>query len=162
MIRLKPRSAFPLGISAIALLFLGLFLLYPVFSVFKVSLLDQKGGLTLANYADILGRNFYQASLLNSLTIGALATLAAAAIGVPLAFCLARLPVPGKSIILVLAALPLVLPSFVGAYALVLLVGRAGVVTRFLRDHGIPFGSIYGTPGLVWVYTFTLYSYVLL
>ncbi|HTZ76717.1 MAG TPA: iron ABC transporter permease [Stellaceae bacterium] len=162
MTLLRPRTAFPLAIALLAFLFLGLFLLYPVFSVLAVSFLDKAGHLTAANYVRILGRSFYQESLWNSLWIGGLATLATTALGVPLAFCLARLPVPGKSAILVLAALPLVLPSFVGAYALVLLFGRAGVVTQFLRDLGIPFGSIYGTPGLVWVYTLTLYPYVLL
>src|SRR5258708_4687866 len=162
MIAVRPRAAFPLAISALAFLFLGLFLIYPVFSVFAVSFLDKAGHLTTENYVRILGRSFYQQRLWNSLTIGALATLATTVLGVPMAFCLARLPVPGKSAILVLAALPLVLPSFVGAYALVLLFGRAGVVTHFLRDIGIPFGSIYGAPGLVWVYTLTLYPYVLL
>ncbi|HVM80891.1 MAG TPA: iron ABC transporter permease [Stellaceae bacterium] len=162
MIALKPRSAFPLAVALIAFLFLGLFLLYPVFTIFKAGFLDPAGNFTLANYVNILSRSFYQASLGNSLEIGALATLTTTALGVPLAFCLARLPVPGKALILVLAALPLVLPSFVGAYALVLMFGRAGVVTRFLRDLGIPFGSIYGTPGLVAVYTLTLYPYVVL
>ena len=162
MIVLRSRSVFPLGVAAVALLFLGLFLLYPVIAVFHVSFLDKAGGFTLDNYIRILGRSFYRQSLWNSLGIGALATLAATAVGVPLAFCLARLPVPGKSAILVLAALPLVLPSFVGAYALVLLFGRAGIVTHALRELGVFPGSIYGTPGLVWVYTLTLYPYVLL
>jgi len=162
MTLLKPRSSFPLAVAAIAFLFLGLFLLYPVFTIFKAGFLDPAGNFTLVNYVQILSRSFYQASLGNSLEIGALATLTTTALGVPLAFCLARLPVPGKALILVLAALPLVLPSFVGAYALVLMFGRAGVVTRFLRDLGIPFGSIYGTPGLVAVYTVTLYPYVVL
>jgi len=162
MIALRARSAFPLAVTAVALAFLALFLIYPVIAVFHVSFLDKTGGFTLDNYVRILGRSFYQQSLWNSLGIGALATAAATAVGVPLAFCLARLPVPGKSAILVLAALPLVLPSFVGAYALVLLFGRAGIVTQGLRGLGISAGSIYGTPGLIWVYTFTLYPYVLL
>ena len=43
---------------------------------------------------------------------------------------IARLPLGGKTVLLSLAILPLVLPSFVSAYALVLLFGRAGVVTH--------------------------------
>jgi iron(III) transport system permease protein len=54
------------------------------------------------------------------------------------------------------------LPSFVGAYALLLLFGRAGIVTAGLHSLGIPFGSIYGTPGIVLVYVLTLYPFVLL
>ena len=81
----------------------------------------------------------------------------------PLAFALARLPIPGKAALLALAALPLVLPSFVSAYALVLLLGRSGIVTQWLQRHRhSPFGSIYGAGGIVLVYTLTLYPYVLL
>ena len=43
-----------------------------------------------------------------------------------------------------------------------LLLGRSGIVTQSLNAWGIPFGSIYGTPGIVAVYTLTLYPYVLL
>ena len=162
MSALRSRDSFPLAVAAIAFAFLGLFLLYPLATLFKVSFLDKAGHLTVANYVAVLSRSFYQQSLVNSLTIGGMAMVATTALGVPLAFCLARLPVPGKSLILVLAALPLVLPSFVGAYALILLFGRAGIITQALRGIGIPFSSIYGTPGLIIVYMLTLYPYVLL
>jgi len=58
--------------------------------------------------------------------------------------------------------LPLVLPSFVSAYALVLMFGRAGIVTGALRAVGLPFESIYGLKGIVVAYTLTLYPYVVL
>ncbi|HYC14491.1 MAG TPA: hypothetical protein VEC75_09585, partial [Stellaceae bacterium] len=69
MIAIKPRSGFPLAVAAIAFAFLGLFLLYPVFTIFKAGFLDPAGHFTLANYVNILSRSFYQASLGNSLTI---------------------------------------------------------------------------------------------
>ena len=68
----------------------------------------------------------------------------------------------GKPLLLALAALPLVLPSFVSAYALVLMFGRAGMMTKELHAAGIPFGSIYGAPGIVATYVLTLYPYVVL
>src|SRR5437764_1246452 len=83
-------------------------------------------------------------------------------VGVPFAVCLGRLPIGGKPVLLAFAALPLVLPSFVGAYALVLLFGRSGIVTGALQALGIPFESIYGAEGIVLVYTLTLYPYVML
>jgi iron(III) transport system permease protein len=152
-----------LAVSALAFAFLGVFLLYPLFNVLAASFLDPSGArVTLSNYAKVLGSSFYRNALLNSLGIGLAATLAATAVAVPLAFCLARLPVPGKSVLLAAAAVPLVLPSFVAAYALVLLLGRAGIVTQALKGLGLPFGSIYGAPGLVLVYALTLYPYVLM
>ena len=157
------QQRLPLAIAALGFLFLGLFLLYPLFNVFSASLLDGDGGkLTTANYTKMLGRPFYRSAILNTLTIGLTATVTTTLISVPFAFALARLPVPGKSAIVAMAALPLVLPSFVSAYAIVLLLGRAGIVTQWLQSWGIGFGSIYGGGGIVLVYTLTLYPYVLL
>jgi iron(III) transport system permease protein len=157
------RQRLPLGIAALAFLFLGLFLLYPLFQVFSASFLDSEGtALTFANYTKMLGRPFYRTAIANTLEIGAAATIVTTVLAVPLAFALARLPIPGKSAILALASLPLILPSFVSAYALVLLLGRSGIVTQWLQAHGVGFTSIYGPGGIVTVYALTLYPYVLL
>jgi iron(III) transport system permease protein len=162
-LRVAPLARLQLIIGGLAFLFLGLFLLYPLWGVLSASILTPDGAaFTPNNYIKVLSRSFYRASVTNTLAIGLLATFATTAIAVPLAFAIVRLGVPGKLLITGLAALPLVLPSFVGAYALVLLLGRSGVVTQTLNAWGVPFGSIYGTPGLVTVYTLTLYPYVLL
>src|SRR5579883_341536 len=157
------RTRFPLAVTVVALGFLGLFLVYPVYRVFSASFLDANGQhFTLHNFARILSSSFYLGSIYNSLVIGALATVVTTPLSLPLAFSIARLPIPGKSALVGLATLPLVLPSFVGAYAIVLMLGRAGIVTHFLRSLGIPFGSIYGIGGIVLVYALTLYPYVML
>jgi iron(III) transport system permease protein len=157
------RHAFPLAVGAIAALFLGLFFVVPVLEVFGASLLDASGQrLTLANYISILSNRFFIDGFFNSLFIAAAAAASTVLVGVPFAFCLARLPIGGKPALLALAALPLVLPSFVGAYALVLLFGRSGLATAMLQAIGIPFQSIYGAKGIIAVYTLTLYPYVVL
>ena len=162
-LRVAPLARLQLAIGGLAFLFLGLFLLYPLWGVLSASILTPDGAaFTPNNYIKVLSRSFYRASVTNTLGIGLLATLTTTMIAVPLAFAIARLDVPGKLLMTGLAVLPLVLPSFVGAYALVLLLGRSGVVTQTLNAWGIPFGSIYGTPGIVAVYTLTLYPYVLL
>ena len=158
-----PRNAFPLVVTGLAFAFLGLFLIYPLYRIFGASFLDASGtALTLHNYAKVAASAFYRNAVTNSLGIAVLATLLTTAITAPFAFAVARLPLAGKSALLSLAVLPLVLPSFVAAYALVLLFGHAGVVTHALQSLGIPVGSIYGTPGIVLVYVLTLYPYVLL
>lgn len=155
--------AFTLTIAAVAVTFLVLFFIIPVLKVFGASIFDPAGTvLTLSNYTHVLSNRFFLGALVNSLTIAALASALTILIGVPFAFCLARLPIAGKPALLALAALPLVLPSFVSAYALVLMFGRAGIVTAALRDIGIPFESLYGTKGIVTAYTLTLYPYVVL
>jgi iron(III) transport system permease protein len=157
------RNAFPITIFAIAIVFLGLFFLSPVLKVFGASILDASGQhFTLANYTTVLSNRFFLNGLANSLGIAAAAGVSTVMVGVPFAFCLARLPIGGKAVLLALAALPLVLPSFVSAYALVLMFGRSGIVTGALRLLGIPFDSIYGATGIVVVYTLTLYPYIVL
>lgn len=157
------RQRLPLGIAVLAFAFLGLFLIYPLFQVFSASFLDSEGtALTFANYTKMLGRPFYRAAIANTLEIGVAATVITTLLAVPFAFALARLPIPGKSAILAMASLPLILPSFVSAYALVLLLGRSGVITQWLQAQGVGFGSIYGMGGIIAVYALTLYPYVLL
>jgi iron(III) transport system permease protein len=163
MTALLQRQAFPLFVAAAAVAFLSLFFLVPLWKVLDASILDASGKvLTLENYQSVLSDRFFLSGLTNSLTIAASASAVTIAIGVPLAFCVARLPMAGKSILLALAALPLVLPSFVSAYALVLMFGRGGIVTGYLHALGIPFSSIYGTKGIVTAYALTLYPYVVL
>jgi iron(III) transport system permease protein len=163
MLAIPHQQRLPAAIAALGLLFLGLFLLYPLFNVFGASLLDAEGTtLTLANYGKMLSRPFYRAAIANTLGIGATATVITTVLAVPFAFALARLPIPGKAAILAMAAMPLVLPSFVSAYAIVLLLGNGGIVTHWLQSWGLGFGSIYGASGIVLVYTLTLYPYVLL
>jgi iron(III) transport system permease protein len=146
-----------------ALGLLLLFLLYPLSLVLDASLrVDGTGAFTLGNYARIFASKYYGSSIANSLLAATFATLGATLIGTPLAFCLARVDVPGRTLLLTLATLPLVLPSFVAAYALVLLFGHAGVVTTALRSIGIPIGPIYGLTGISIVFVLTLYPYVLL
>jgi iron(III) transport system permease protein len=146
-----------------ALALLLLFLLYPLGLVLDASVrADGTGTLTLANYARIFASRYYGNSVLNSLLAAMFATAGATLIGTPLAFCLARIDVPGKTTLLTLATLPLVLPSFVAAYALVLLFGHAGIVTTLLRSIGIPVGPIYGLTGITVVFLLTLYPYVLM
>ena len=157
------RNAFPLAVGTITVVFLGLFFLLPVLKVFDASVLDASGkSFTVSNYVDILSNRFFMTGFTNSLGIAAAAAVASVLVGVPFAFCLARLPIGGKAALVALAALPLVLPSFVGAYALVLLFGRSGIVTGLLQSIGVPFDSIYGAKGIIVVYALTLYPYVVL
>jgi molybdate transport system permease protein len=56
-------------------------------------------------------------------------------VGILIAWVLARLSFPGKSILDGIVHLPLVLPPVVTGYALLILFGRKGPLGAFLRDH---------------------------
>jgi molybdate transport system permease protein len=69
-----------------------------------------------------------------SLICATLATLVCLALGIPLAWLLARAQVPGRGLIRALVTVPLVLPPVVGGVALLLALGRRGLVGRCLFD----------------------------
>jgi molybdate transport system permease protein len=69
-------------------------------------------------------------------SLGAVAV--SVALGVPLAFLLARVDFPGRNLVRALTTLPMVLPPVVGGVALLLAFGRRGVVGQWLdRAFGI-------------------------
>jgi molybdate transport system permease protein len=72
-----------------------------------------------------------------SLVCAGSATLVCLVLGVPLAWVLARAAFPGRRLVRALVTVPLVLPPVVGGVALLLLLGRRGVVGQHLDAYGI-------------------------
>ncbi|MFG1655983.1 ABC transporter permease [Micromonospora chersina] len=67
-----------------------------------------------------------------SLETATLATLLCVALGVPLAWLLARVEFPGRRLVRALVTVPLVLPPVVGGVALLLVFGRRGLLGSWL------------------------------
>ena len=65
------------------------------------------------------------------------ATAIALALGVPLAWVQARVAYPGRNVVRALTLLPMVLPPVVGGIALLLALGRRGLVGQYLDDAGV-------------------------
>jgi len=72
------------------------------------------------------------AALRLSLLCASLATLLCIALGVPLAWLLARIDFPGRRLVRALVTVPLVLPPVVGGVALLLVLGRRGLIGSWL------------------------------
>jgi molybdate transport system permease protein len=70
-----------------------------------------------------------------SLICASLATLVSVILGVPLAWLLARVEFRGRKIVRALVTVPLVLPPVVGGVALLLVLGRRGLVGGWLYDQ---------------------------
>ena len=69
-----------------------------------------------------------------SLVTATLATLVCLLLGVPLAWTLARVAFPGRRLVRALVTVPLVLPPVVGGVALLLVLGRRGLVGQWLES----------------------------
>ena len=125
----------PALIAAPALLAL-VFLVLPLAAMLIRAPWGDMGALLLKN--DVL------AALRLSLLCATVATALSLLVGVPLAWVLARVRFPGRSVVRALVTLPLVLPPVVGGIALLLALGRNGVVGRYLDAWfgvTLPFGT---------------------
>ncbi|WP_150237737.1 ABC transporter permease [Nocardiopsis quinghaiensis] len=72
------------------------------------------------------------AALWLSLSTATAATLLSLLLGVPLAWLLARTDFPGRRLVRALVTVPLVIPPVVGGVALLLVLGRNGLLGRYL------------------------------
>ncbi|MGH3881639.1 MAG: molybdate ABC transporter permease subunit [Actinophytocola sp.] len=69
-----------------------------------------------------------------SLVCASLATVVCLVLGIPLAWLLARGELPGRGVLRALVTVPLVLPPVVGGVALLLVLGRRGLVGQYLHE----------------------------
>lgn len=113
----------PLGIPAGVAVF---FLIVPL-----VALLVRA---PWSRLAEIVSDDSVLAALRLSLMTATVATVISFALGVPLAWMLARASWRGLSVLRALVTLPLVLPPVVGGVALLLAFGRMGVVGKTLYE----------------------------
>ena len=86
---------------------------------------------------DVLGSRLAQDALRLSLVTSLAATGVALALGIPLAWVQARVDYPGKRLVRALTTLPMVLPPVVGGVALLLALGRRGIVGAPLDRVGV-------------------------
>ncbi|HYF96328.1 MAG TPA: iron ABC transporter permease [Symbiobacteriaceae bacterium] len=138
-------------IGLVAVTFLLLFLLWPTLRLTASSLLAGD------SYVRFFSKAYYYRGLVNSLWLSTAATLGSILIGVPLAVLVSRYDIPGKGFIRAAAVLSLLSPPFIGAYAWILLLGRAGFMTKLLGLQGI---SIYGPGGVLLVFIIHHFAYV--
>jgi iron(III) transport system permease protein len=103
------------------------------------------------------------AVLVRSLLLAGTVTVASIVIGVPIAWLTTRSDLPGRRWWTVLTVLPLVVPSYVGGYAVVAAFGPRGALQSMLEPLGIDrLPEIYGFPGAALTLTLFSYPYVVL
>jgi iron(III) transport system permease protein len=100
--------------------------------------------------------------LTNSLVLVAVVTAASVALGVPLAVLTVQTDLPFRRFWTVVVALPLVVPSYIGAFAYVSAFGPHGELADLLAPLGVPVPTVYGLPGTALVLTLFVYPYVFL
>ncbi|MFD5560157.1 ABC transporter permease [Kitasatospora griseola] len=108
----------------------------------------------------LTGPEVWQALRLSLISATA-ATGVSLLLGVPLAWLLARTDFPGRRLLRALVTLPLVLPPVVGGVALLLVLGRAGIVGRWL-DAATGITLPFTTAGVVVAETFVAMPFLVI
>ncbi len=111
--------------------------------------------------AERLGEPRVLEALRLSLVTATVATLVCLLLGVPLAWLLARVAFPGRRLVRALVTVPLVLPPVVGGVALLLVLGRRGLVGQWL-DTTFGVTLPFTTAGVVVAETFVAMPFLVI
>jgi iron(III) transport system permease protein len=143
---------------AVVALAISLFVLSPLVWLFL-----RAGEIAAPRALELLTSQTTVEVTLNTLVLVVGVTAASVLIGVPLAILTAQTDLPFRRFWTITAALPLVVPSYIGAFAFVSAFGPRGVLADLLAPLGVEqLPTIYGLPGAVLVLTLFTYPYVFL
>jgi iron(III) transport system permease protein len=131
--------------------FLLIFVISPIYMVFKTSLIVNKQ-FDVSNYLAVFSKRYYFQPFLNSMILGIFTASTGTLLGFAFAYAITRTPMPFKRFFRLTATFPIISPPFVVALAAILLFGRSGSLTPIVRKI-IGEYSIYGLGGLVLVET---------
>lgn len=131
---------------------LGLLVLYPLIWLIMGSFQTAMGEWTLGHYEEVFS-SYYLNLLWDSLWFTFLATVVAMALGVPMAWAVARTDMPGKSLFRAASAVTFVLPPLFQAMAFVFIFQpNAGLLNLLFDDlFGVKPFDIFTFSGLVLV-----------
>ena len=140
---MRANRIFQYMIVAALALFLGMFLLLPVFTVIQV-------GCDAELIMEALRSPVYREGLFNSLLIAVVTTFLVALISLPLALIYDRFDFPCKEWCSLAMLLPMILPPFVGALGFQQLLGHYGVFNAILTSLGFARVDFLGGNGTFW------------
>lgn len=138
-------------IVQILLLLLFIFILiYPIFGIIKQSVIMEDGRFSFEQFIKFFSHSYYYTTITNSFKLTITVTILCLVLGIPLAYFYTFYNIKGARLIFIIAILCSMSAPFLGAYSWVMLLGRAGVITKFFKStFGIVLPSIYGFNGIV-------------
>ena len=153
----------PWGVlTVLSLLLLAFFVLYPLGVLFSNSVRDESGALSLAGFGLLLDNSQFVQALGNTLVLAIIVTTLSVAIGVPLAYMVARYEFPMKNLVAILPVVTIVIPEVIVGQSWLLILGNNGLLTNFMEGIGVELPSFYGWNGLIFSMTLVYYTYIYL
>jgi len=130
------------SLGLLALLSPGLLLVFavivvPVGWLFWLSLFDETGRLSTANYARFVEQASYIKTFATTFKVAFAVTGASVLFGYPLAYMLSQLPRRAASICLIFVVLPFWTSVLVRTYAWLVILQRKGLINNWLIDLGL-------------------------
>ncbi len=149
----------PIMVTTIVLLivFLTVFILYPL-AILLVDSFIGDHGLTLDTFKRVMDLSNFRKAITNTLKVGFVVGIASALIGLLFAYVEEYVKLRTKfmgGLFKVVSMLPVVSPPFVLSLSMIMLFGKAGIITRFLLK--IYDNSVYGFWGITIVQTLTFF-----
>ncbi len=140
----------------------ALFLIYPLVKLLYNAFFSN-GVFTLEQFQKFFSQSYYFKSIYNSVKVSVLATILTLIIGIPLAYFYQMYEIKGQSTLQVIIILCSMSAPFIGAYSWIMLLGRSGVLTKFIESIlPIRMPSIYGFNGILLVLALQLFPLVFL
>ncbi len=154
----------PAAVAAVVGLFLLVFLVLPVVNVIYVAFQDPNtGALTLINFVDFFRTSLFRESFVNSLYVASMAVVVSSCFALPLAYFTSRFNFKGALLIQTLGIIPLIMPPFVGAVAMLLLLGENGSVNLLLGERfGFTIPFMEGLNGVILVESIHYFPFILI
>ncbi|MFD0620517.1 MULTISPECIES: iron ABC transporter permease [Paenibacillus] len=143
------------NISLLIFVFYILFLALPLFTMLIKSFYNgTTGDFSLAYFTKFFSKPYYLTALFNSIKVTVCVTALSALIATPLAYLMATVKIKGNSTIRIMILISSMSAPFIGAYSWILLLGRNGVITQFIKNvFGFTMPDIYGFTGILVVLT---------
>ncbi len=145
-----PRSPWVVGAVTISVIVVVLGSIIPLARILAAAFSAD----ALPRYGEFVTSRTDMTILGNTLVLGLLVGLCGTAVGFLFAFAQARVDIPFKRVLHVIALVPIVSPPFAIATATIVLYGRSGIVTNGLL--GLEY-DIYGLDGLVFVLSISFF-----
>ncbi|MDE2596209.1 MAG: sulfate ABC transporter permease subunit CysW [Sphingomonadales bacterium] len=142
-----------LGLIALALLFLGFFLVLPLLAVFSEALKQGLGA-----FIDAVKNPDALAAIRLTLLIAAISVPLNMVFGVAASWAITKFRFPGRNLLVTLIDLPFSVSPVVSGLIFVLLFGANGYLGPWLAAHGVKI--IFAVPGIVLATVFITFPFV--